>query len=120
MRAIITVIAANIATILLVSLVSYHYWPELPDGTATDADEASASLNTLPAAPARVNAARLSKAADSATFGGYPCGDDCSQNAAGYRWAVQHGIVDPANCDGGTAPFIEGCRVYTEERRAKL
>jgi hypothetical protein len=120
MRAIITVIAVNIATILLVSLVSYRYWPEYPDGTTTYFDEPSATLNTVPAPPARVNTARPGKAADPATFGGYPCGDDCSQNAAGYLWAVQHGIADPANCDGGTAPFIEGCRVYADERRARL
>ncbi len=119
MRAIITVIAVNIATILLVSLVSYHYWPEFPDDTATNSDEQSASLDTPAAAPARVATATPRKVLHPATFGGYPCGDDCSQDLAGYRWAVQNGITDPANCDGRTAPFIEGCRVYTEERRAR-
>ena len=54
------------------------------------------------------------------TFGGYPCENDCSQHEAGYRWAEEHGVTDPANCEGDDARFIEGCRVYAEERQQEL
>jgi hypothetical protein len=49
-------------------------------------------------------------------FGGYPCRDDCSEHQAGYQWAEEHGISDADNCDGLSAAFIEGCRVYAESR----
>jgi hypothetical protein len=49
-------------------------------------------------------------------FAGYPCGDDCSEHLAGYQWGRESGLSDPDNCDGRSAPFIEGCRVYVEEK----
>ena len=49
-------------------------------------------------------------------FGQYPCGNDCAEHLAGYKWAQENGASDPDNCDGPTAQFIEGCRVYAEER----
>ena len=53
-------------------------------------------------------------------FGGYPCtGEDCAQDRAGYRWAQTHGIADPDDCTGKTGPFIEGCRVYARQQKAR-
>jgi hypothetical protein len=49
-------------------------------------------------------------------FGGYPCRDDCSEHRQGYQWARENGISEPDNCDGLSAGFIEGCRVYAESR----
>jgi hypothetical protein len=49
-------------------------------------------------------------------FAEYPCGDDCSEHVAGYDWARDSGISDPDNCEGRSAPFIEGCRVFVEEK----
>ena len=49
-------------------------------------------------------------------FGEYPCAGDCSEHLAGYTWAQDSGISDPDNCDGQSAQFIEGCRVFVEER----
>ena len=49
-------------------------------------------------------------------FAGYPCGDDCSEHLAGYQWGRESGLSDPDNCEGRSAPFIEGCRVYVEEK----
>ena len=49
-------------------------------------------------------------------FGGYPCRSDCSEHRAGYLWARENGIGEPDNCDGLSAGFIEGCRVYAESR----
>ncbi len=54
------------------------------------------------------------------TFGGYPCPRDCSENRGGYAWAAQNNITDPDSCTGHTGAFIEGCRVYAEERTAEL
>jgi hypothetical protein len=51
-------------------------------------------------------------------FGNYPCTPDCSEHEAGYRWGKIQGISDPDNCSGNTGQFIEGCRVYAEEREA--
>lgn len=49
-------------------------------------------------------------------FGGYPCRNDCADHLAGYAWAEEHGISEADNCDGLSAAFIEGCRVYAENR----
>ena len=48
------------------------------------------------------------------TFAGYECTDDCSGHIAGYRWAQQHDIVDPGDCDGNSESFIEGYMAYAE------
>jgi hypothetical protein len=53
-------------------------------------------------------------------FGGYPCNDNCSEHLAGYQWAQENGISEPDNCDGRSAQFIEGCRVYAEQRRVDV
>ena len=50
------------------------------------------------------------------SFGEYPCSDDCSEHLAGYEWGEDNGISEPDNCDGRSARFIEGCRVYAERR----
>ncbi len=59
------------------------------------------------------NPANLQQQPLLASFGGYPCaGRDCDRHAAGYRWAIEHGVTNPDNCDGISAAFIEGCRVF--------
>ena len=50
------------------------------------------------------------------SFGGYPCPGDCTQDRAGFEWAARNSITDPDNCTGMTGAFIEGCRVYAEQR----
>lgn len=53
-------------------------------------------------------------------FGGYPCrSDDCSEDWAGYRWADANGIADPDDCTGKSGFFIEGCRVYARQKKAR-
>jgi hypothetical protein len=49
-------------------------------------------------------------------FAEYPCDGNCSEHLAGYDWARDSGISDPDNCEGPSAPFIEGCRVFVEEK----
>ena len=53
-------------------------------------------------------------------FGEYPCRYDCSENLAGYQWARNNGISDADNCDGLSAGFIEGCRVYVEHQTVSV
>jgi len=53
-------------------------------------------------------------------FGGYPCIEDCSEHMAGYSWAEDNGISEPDNCDGLSAEFMEGCRVFAESRIVAL
>lgn len=48
-------------------------------------------------------------------FHGYPCTEDCTGHKAGYEWAEDRGISDPADCGGNSKSFIEGCRAYAEE-----
>ncbi len=45
-------------------------------------------------------------------FHGYACGDDCSIHQSGYRWAADHAIASPAQCQGTSESFIEGCRAF--------
>lgn len=48
-------------------------------------------------------------------FGGYKCGDDCSEHEAGYDWARNKGISNEKDCAGKTPTFIDGCKVFVEE-----
>ena len=51
------------------------------------------------------------------TFGGYPCpSGDCSEDKAGFQWAEGNAIADPDDCTGNSGAFIEGCRVYAQQR----
>jgi hypothetical protein len=50
------------------------------------------------------------------TFGGYDCTDNCEGHSAGYKWAEEHDIDDPADCPyGHSQSFHEGCLAYTED-----
>ena len=40
------------------------------------------------------------------------CTGSCSGHWAGYEWAESKGIVDPLDCGGNSASFIEGCITY--------
>ena len=54
------------------------------------------------------------------TFGGYPCvSSDCAEDKSGYRWAEENGITNPDDCTGNSGSFIEGCRVYAQQRGAQ-
>ena len=67
------------------------------------------------AAPAKPGAPRpLANATSSGPllFHGYACGDDCSIHQSGYRWAADHAIANPAQCQGTSESFIEGCRAF--------
>lgn len=52
------------------------------------------------------------------TFHGVQCVDDCSGHRAGYEWAEEGGITDPAACGGSSASFREGCRIWVDEHPA--
>ncbi|MDH6231058.1 hypothetical protein M2281_001630 [Mesorhizobium soli] len=49
------------------------------------------------------------------TFGGNECTDDCSGHKAGYEWAEQNSITDPADCNGYSSSFNEGCETFIDE-----
>jgi hypothetical protein len=58
----------------------------------------------------------LACTASAATFGGYQCTEDCSGHAAGYRWAEEKDVDDPADCPTGHGnSFHEGCLAYSED-----
>ena len=54
------------------------------------------------------------------TFHGDPRTQDCSGHEAGYNWAEQHNIEDPADCGGSSNSFIEGCQAYASEHQEGL
>jgi len=50
-----------------------------------------------------------------AEFDGYPCLTmDCSGHQAGYDWAEERALTDPAACEGQPQAFMEGCRSFIE------
>jgi hypothetical protein len=49
-------------------------------------------------------------------FGGYPCTDDCSEHAAGFRWAASQHVRNAEDCLGEPRSFREGCRAYVRNR----
>lgn len=46
-----------------------------------------------------------------ATFGGFPCTEDCSGHRAGYKWATESHVSDERRCSGNSVSFIQGCIV---------
>ncbi|MCL6684467.1 hypothetical protein [Sphingomonas alba] len=42
------------------------------------------------------------------------CTDDCSGHDAGFEWAKENGVTDPADCGGESQSFQEGCEAYGE------
>jgi hypothetical protein len=40
------------------------------------------------------------------------CDIDCVSRDAGYAWAKEVAIDDPAECDGNSQDFIDGCQAY--------
>lgn len=86
-----------------------------------DPDTAAASF--IPVAAPQTDAvepAAKQNAEPHFLFGEYPCRNDCSEHFAGYKWARENGISEADNCDGLSAAFIEGCRVYVEARESML
>lgn len=49
-------------------------------------------------------------------FHGFGCLRNCHGHEAGYAWAEQQGISDPAECGGDSWPFEEGCAGYATEK----
>jgi hypothetical protein len=48
-----------------------------------------------------------------ATFMGKPCAQsDCAGDLAGYRWAEENGITEPARCEVLEGEFADGCRLF--------
>jgi hypothetical protein len=82
--------------------------------------QAEASINVQAALASASPVAEAKPAEQPVTaplsFGGYPCGGDCSMQQEGYRWAERNNITDPDSCTGNSAEFIEGCRVYALKR----
>lgn len=50
----------------------------------------------------------------SLSFYGRPCEHDCAGHLAGYYWADENDIADPAQCRGWSQSFIEGCEARAE------
>lgn len=46
------------------------------------------------------------------TFGGYDCANDCARLAAGYSWAVEHGVLLLGTCVNKDRDFQNGCMTY--------
>lgn len=42
------------------------------------------------------------------------CTSTCAGHEAGFRWARDNGIADPADCGGNSRSFTEGCWTYGE------
>jgi hypothetical protein len=49
------------------------------------------------------------------SFEGFPCTQDCAGHEAGYKWAEEHDIDDPAKCGGTSKSFIEGCQAWASD-----
>lgn len=49
------------------------------------------------------------------SFKGYDCSDDCQGHEAGYEWALDEGISDPADCVSESDSFNEGCEAAVIE-----
>ena len=47
--------------------------------------------------------------------GSFGCTEDYSGHDAWYRWAEDHAIDNPDDCEGNSVSFIEGCREFAEE-----
>jgi hypothetical protein len=49
------------------------------------------------------------------SFLGYACEDDCQRHKAGFAWAEQRGLTDPAGCRGLGPAESEGCRAWVDD-----
>ncbi len=47
------------------------------------------------------------------------CTQDCSGHDAGYAWAEENSIEDPADCGGNSQSFIEGWESYAKEQQSE-
>lgn len=52
------------------------------------------------------------------TRGTFDCTEDCSGHEAGFSWAQENEVTDPADCGGNSRSFREGCEAYAEELEA--
>jgi hypothetical protein len=52
-------------------------------------------------------------------FHGIRCKADCNEEKAGYDWADEHGLASPSDCPNSSSSFIDGCRAYVAESKAK-
>jgi len=110
-----SILMKAVVPLLLVACLVYVFGQSEPD--AADPDVGLASSITI-AAPDPTDAVIEIKRNEQPRlrFGGYPCIGECAEHLAGYYWAEENGISEPDNCEGLNAEFIEGCRVYAEER----
>ena len=54
--------------------------------------------------------------AEARTFGGYQCPDNCSEHAAGYRWADERDIISTDECPKAKSePFYQGCVAFVRD-----
>lgn len=108
-----------IALLLMVNWLAIRVDPasayEDAGATSTPQEEAEDTVPRPAASTAVAFHGSLQEPA-ATSFKGYPCALDCSAHAAGYGWAELRGMSDPADCEGESASFIEGCRAYADER----
>jgi predicted small lipoprotein YifL len=48
------------------------------------------------------------------SFEGYGCLESCDGHEAGFSWAEDNGVESPAECDGNSWSFQEGCVAYAK------
>ena len=96
----------NTATILIVMLALVAGPPGMAAPAVTSGGKPAA------AKPGTPRPLKNATSAGPLLFHGYACGNDCSLHQSGYRWAADHAIANPAQCQGTSESFIEGCRAY--------
>ncbi len=73
---------------------------------------AAAQTNKATARPAGHSPHPVQDVGRADLFHGYACGVDCSIHQEGYKWAADHRIINPVDCQGSSESFIEGCRAF--------
>lgn len=53
-------------------------------------------------------------------FEGFGCIESCEGHEAGWAWAKENEIGDPADCGGDSWSFAEGCTAYAEQNREEV
>lgn len=104
-----------LADVLAVALASLLLAGCNSDRQRHAAEARSEAAQELAAEAAAANLAGTTYADQGQPYG---CTLDCSGHEAGYKWADENEITDPADCEGNSQSFIEGCEAYAEAYQA--
>ena len=92
-----------------------------PDNKSDQAGQGSSNSAVARVANESDNAAAQAAAAAAAACDGpappepKECIGPCYSFESGRQWATEQGIGDPADCEGATIDFVEGCKAYAVE-----